>query len=279
MAAGETTDEERLNLDYIRKHDVHRVFEHLADELLKKRPEDPIRFLQAVLDGMKPPAASERLKIDLVVFGLDNAGKTTLISALGGKGIETAPQPTVGFTPTRLRGEKYEDDDVQLYDLGGGKKFRGIWPQYFADVHGIVYVVDASDPERFEESRECLNSVLQHPRCAGKPLLLFGNKQDHSGARTAADLRSAFNISAYQGAHNVFTCCALRPDHAQHANVDKGIEWLLLEIARQYPDLSARVKREIADQRVQQLLEKEEKGRRVVTYIEERERPQVGKEQ
>jgi ADP-ribosylation factor-like protein 13B len=78
--------------------------------------------------------------------------------------------PTVGFSAPikkRLHGR-----DVVLYDLGGGARIRGVWPQYFADVHGIIYVVDAADPARLEESRAELHSALLHPMVVGKPVLV-----------------------------------------------------------------------------------------------------------
>ena len=31
------------------------------------------------------------------------------------------------------------------YDLGGGKTFRGIWPKYYHEVHGFIFVVDSTD--------------------------------------------------------------------------------------------------------------------------------------
>ena len=29
---------------------------------------------------------------------------------------------------------EWQDFDVTVYDLGGGPKIRGIWPQYFSEV-------------------------------------------------------------------------------------------------------------------------------------------------
>lgn len=78
--------------------------------------------------------------------------------------------PTVGFaTPVRKRVAGW---DVVFYDLGGGKRIRGVWPQYFADVHGVVFVVDAADAGRLPEAAEELHAALQHPMIVGKPTLV-----------------------------------------------------------------------------------------------------------
>ena len=34
---------------------------------------------------------------------------------------------------------------VTIYDLGGSKSFRGIWPKYYHEVHGFIFVVDSAD--------------------------------------------------------------------------------------------------------------------------------------
>lgn len=44
---------------------------------------------------------------------------------------ETNPIPTVGFNRQIY---KYKQNDITFYDLGGGVRFRGIWPRYFAEV-------------------------------------------------------------------------------------------------------------------------------------------------
>jgi ADP-ribosylation factor-like protein 13B len=108
-------------------------------------------------------------ELTILVIGLDNSGKTTLTMALNGD-LDPFVVPTVGFSaPIRKR---LHGTDVVFYDLGGGMRIRGVWPNYFADVHGVVYVVDAADRERLKESGEELRSALAHPMIVGKPLLV-----------------------------------------------------------------------------------------------------------
>jgi signal recognition particle receptor subunit beta len=40
-----------------------------------------------------------------------------------------------------------------FWDLGGAASLRGIWEKYYKDTHAIIYVVDAADPDRFEEAK------------------------------------------------------------------------------------------------------------------------------
>ncbi len=62
--------------------------------------------------------------------------------------------------------------DVTMLDVGGGSKIRGIWENYYAEVHGIVFVIDASDAQRIGEARDVLEEVVKDARMGGKPVLL-----------------------------------------------------------------------------------------------------------
>ena len=77
--------------------------------------------------------------------------------------------PTIGFSSVSFQFEKH---DVILFDLGGGKNIRGIWKKYFAEVHGLIYVVDSSAVLRLRECREVLEKLIQEDMVKGKPLLL-----------------------------------------------------------------------------------------------------------
>ncbi len=59
-----------------------------------------------------------------------------------------------------------------MFDLGGGKNIRDIWYSYLSEVHGLVYVVDSSEPHRLSESRHVLSNLVEDIRVEGKPLLL-----------------------------------------------------------------------------------------------------------
>ena len=60
---------------------------------------------------------------------------------------------------------------------------------YYRDAHGLIFVVDAADPARWEEARAALEGAVSHPDLAGAPLLVVAHKADAVGgtAATAAD--------------------------------------------------------------------------------------------
>ncbi|XP_047107049.1 ADP-ribosylation factor-like protein 13B isoform X2 [Schistocerca piceifrons] len=115
------------------------------------------------------PSSESHKKIVLILVGLDNAGKTTVVKRLTGEPVKTV-LPTVGFSSASL---KYKGYNVKIYDLGGGRQIRGIWPKYFMDAHGVIFVVDASDIARLEECKLAFEGLLSHEKLTGKPVLLW----------------------------------------------------------------------------------------------------------
>uniref|UniRef100_A0A5F9D9Y5 ARF like GTPase 13B n=1 Tax=Oryctolagus cuniculus TaxID=9986 RepID=A0A5F9D9Y5_RABIT len=115
-------------------------------------------------------------KVTLVMVGLDNAGKTATAKGIQGEHPEDVA-PTVGFSKINLRQGKFE---VTIFDLGGGKRIRGIWKNYYAESYGVIFVVDSSDEERMEETKETMSEVLRHPRISGKPILVEQREREQA---------------------------------------------------------------------------------------------------
>ncbi len=52
-------------------------------------------------------------------------------------------------------------EKVIIWDLGGQIGLRAIWEKYYGDAHGLIFVVDASDPlPCLDQSKATLGSAL-----------------------------------------------------------------------------------------------------------------------
>uniref|UniRef100_UPI003AAD3C78 ADP-ribosylation factor-like protein 13B isoform X3 n=1 Tax=Centroberyx gerrardi TaxID=166262 RepID=UPI003AAD3C78 len=212
-------------------------------------------------------------KVTLVMVGLDNAGKTATVRGIQGESPQDVA-PTVGFSKVDLKQGKFE---VTIFDLGGGKRIRGIWKNYYSESHGVVFVVDSSDVQRIQETREAMAEVLQHPRIAGKPVLVLANKQDQEGALAEADIIE--NLSLEKLVNENKCLCQIEPCSAvlgYGKKIDKsiknGLNWLLSNIAKDYEAITERVQKDTAEQRAQEDQDKKERAERVRRIREERER-------
>ena len=59
--------------------------------------------------------------------------------------------PTIGVDLEEL---KIKNVNVKVWDLSGQQKLRGTWKYYYESVNGIIFVLDASNPETFGEVRD-----------------------------------------------------------------------------------------------------------------------------
>ncbi|XP_037332679.2 ADP-ribosylation factor-like protein 13B isoform X2 [Pungitius pungitius] len=212
-------------------------------------------------------------KVTLVMVGLDNAGKTATVRGIQGDNPQDVA-PTVGFSKVDLKQGKFE---VTIFDLGGGKRIRGIWKNYYSESHGVVFVVDSSDVQRIQETRETMAEVLQHPRIAGKPVLVLANKQDQEGALAEADIIE--NLSLEKLVNENKCLCQIEPCSAVlgygkkvDKSIKKGLKWLLNNIAKDYEAITERVQKDTAEQHAQEDQDRKERKKRVQQIREERER-------
>ena len=103
-----------------------------------------------------------------------------------------------------------------------------LWEQYYADVRGVVFVVDATDRLRLAVARDELDAMLAHPAMGRRvPLLFFANKRDAAGAMPASEVGAALGVDRIKDRPwHVASCSALAGD-----GVEPGLDWLGAKLA------------------------------------------------
>jgi len=131
----------------------------------------------------------------LLVLGLDNAGKSTLLTVLlRNEVVPTAPthQPVADVI-------KVGHMKLRAVDMGGHEIARRMWTQYSHEADGIVYIVDAVDRERFEEAAVELHKLLAASALPpGAPVLILANKVDLPHAATQEELWYSLGLDELQ---------------------------------------------------------------------------------
>ena len=93
----------------------------------------------------------------ILVLGLDNAGKTTILKTLSDEDI-THIMPTKGFNIKNLAHEGFK---LTVWDVGGQKALRPYWANYFQGTDALVFVIDSADRKRLAESGAELQKLLE----------------------------------------------------------------------------------------------------------------------
>ena len=83
---------------------------------------------------------------------------------------------------------------IKLWDVGGQPRFRSMWERYCRHVQAIVYVVDAADHDKIDESSKLLHDLVERPTLHTVPLLVLGNKNDLPHALGTPDLKTRMRL-------------------------------------------------------------------------------------
>lgn len=161
---------------------------------------------------------TKREQYNILILGLDNAGKTTFLEHL--KLLYPTPNetkkteeptntsdtikakrilPTVGQNIATIKyvgteSNQFNNINIKFWDLGGQKSLRSMWSRYYKSCHGIIFIIDSTDTERFQECYETLREITHDQSWSednngfdfvNVPILMMANKQD---LPTAVDL-------------------------------------------------------------------------------------------
>jgi ADP-ribosylation factor-like protein 13B len=196
-------------------------------------------------------------EVAISIFGLDNAGKTSFLRALSGdSNFDTVP--TVGLGQEHFM---YDDIKLKVYDLGGNSQFRRVWQRFYAEIWGFIYVVDASDPDRFEESSKTLQEMISHKMVKDKPFIVVANKQDKPGAIQAAALKMRFQMGRKITFHDAVA--TYFEDGKCHEGVSAAVSELIVKILDSYQSLAKRREKDLDEQRQTDEREEQEKRDRL----------------
>ena len=123
-------------------------------------------------------------EVRLLILGLDNAGKTTLLYQMQFGEVKVTV-PTLGFN---VESVKYENINFQMWDLGGQSEIRPYWRCYYPKTNAVIFVIDSSDKERLDIAKQELFLLLQEDDLKGVPIAILANKQDVEGCLTDAQI-------------------------------------------------------------------------------------------
>lgn len=159
----------------------------------------------------------------VLMLGFKSAGKSTILNKLkGDQQIRTFQ--VQDFSTQTI---KWEDFELVSWDLGVAEKQRNLWRHYFEGSCAVVFVVDASDRERFPTVKSEIHRIAAMPELANCPILFIANKQDIQGAANPEELEKLIDAGGTKHlTYNVMPGAA-----ASNLGIDPAFKWLLSKIS------------------------------------------------
>ncbi|KAI5300435.1 hypothetical protein KEM56_002467 [Ascosphaera pollenicola] len=163
-------------------------------------------------------------ELRVLMLGLDNAGKTTIVKKIMNEDVTTV-SPTLGFIIKTIDWKGYK---LNIWDVGGQKTLRSYWRNYFEKTDALIWVVDATDRLRVEDCARELAGLLLEERLGGASLLVLLNKVDVEGCMGEGEVRAALRLEEIK----THTWMILRCSAMTGENLGEGLEWVVEDARR-----------------------------------------------
>ncbi|CAB0034235.1 unnamed protein product [Trichogramma brassicae] len=170
-----------------------------------------------LLSILKKLRANPEKELRILLLGLDNAGKTTILRFLANEDI-TQVTPTQGFNIKSIHTDGFK---LNVWDIGGARKIRPYWRNYFENTDVLIYVIDSADLNRLEETGEELSELLTEDKLRGVPVLVYANKQDVAQSVTAAQIAESLGLPHIKDRDWQIQSCVA----TDGKGIKEGLEW------------------------------------------------------
>uniref|UniRef100_A0A7S4V1V8 Uncharacterized protein n=1 Tax=Cryptomonas paramaecium TaxID=2898 RepID=A0A7S4V1V8_9CRYP len=147
------------------------------------------QWIESLLQALGLKNKSARI----VVVGLDNAGKSTLVHKLCTNEVRSFVPTTKAHNKTFTLGRI----EFTAWDLGGHEQVRDLWEDFYSTADAIVFMIDSSDTQRFSEARSELDKILESDSLRSVPILILGNKTDLEGSEERENIIESLNVRKF----------------------------------------------------------------------------------
>ncbi|KAF4716805.1 hypothetical protein FOZ62_017606, partial [Perkinsus olseni] len=174
-------------------------------------------------------------KLRILMVGLNDTGKTTILHKLGEVVTTT---PTIGFDVETVEGDNMT---FTSWVVGRRDSIRPLWRltidsslvnrYYYPNTRGLIFVVDSTDNDGISRAKDELQRMMYEEELEDAVLLVLANKQVGSVLVSLQDLPNAMKTSEVadhldlQSVRDrrwfVQSCCATTGD-----GVREGLDWL-----------------------------------------------------
>ena len=174
--------EEELKKDLDKQITIIKTFPDLDEKLNK------IITISSLIKNFKEDKEAPKGTLQkVIVVGLDNAGKTAILSRFGRRlGIKdlSSLEPTKGVNRLTFDTDSKKKTQILIWDFGGQEQYREDYiknpEKYFIQTDLLIYVIDVQDSERFDDSFDYFEEILKTLKTLEEEpyILIFFHKVD-----------------------------------------------------------------------------------------------------
>ncbi|XP_041977041.1 probable metabolite transport protein CsbC [Aricia agestis] len=203
------------------------------NSVIDKKSVDECYTRMGLLDKLSAWVGGGGVPATVLVLGLDNSGKTTLLRALKPPERDR-PSPTTPTVPTVAQQQQnFTSGGVSFsaWDVSGAARMRALWERHYRRANAVIFVVDSADHLRLVVAREELALMLAHPDVSGRrlPLLVMANKSDSPHALSAPQVAAALSLERISDKPwHICACSAL-----SGSGLPEGVAWLARQLREQ----------------------------------------------
>ncbi|CAB1325506.1 unnamed protein product [Coregonus sp. 'balchen'] len=164
------------------KQEPEKIKKETRKETAQKAPE-PAQQTPTIITEVKATGKQ------VLVLGLEGAGKTSLLHCFATGSLERDVAPTQGFNAVSIN---REDLQIEFLEIGGTENLQPYWKRYMCKAMVLVFVVDSSNAAQFPLAKKHLHELLETDLYL--PLVVLANKQDNQGACSITTLHEALSL-------------------------------------------------------------------------------------
>uniref|UniRef100_H0UTG0 ADP ribosylation factor like GTPase 9 n=2 Tax=Cavia porcellus TaxID=10141 RepID=H0UTG0_CAVPO len=135
----------------------------------------------------------------ILVLGLDGAGKTSVLHTLASNSSCHSMAPAPGFNAVSIDAG---GRPMEFLEIGSSELLHSSWETHLSKGLLLIFVVDSADHDRLPEAKKYLHQLIQANPVI--PLVVFAHKQDLEGAYHITDIHEALALSEVGNDRKVF---------------------------------------------------------------------------
>ena len=165
--------------------------------------------------------SAETRYVPVLMIGLENSGKTTILNWLKSKQAVSTSK-TIDYNVEKI---SLKDVKMNIWDIGGANHNIQLWSHYLTKCQGLIYVIDSSDHTGLHDSISEFHDLIHKYMNSHMPMLILCNKQDLPKTISPIYLNRKLNLGRDIYNLKIQSCCGLTGE-----GLYEGLSWIYNQV-------------------------------------------------